>query len=241
MYQNDNILVYLPKKFKDYQVNINEIKLKVCGMKYAGNLKELVALAPDYVGFIFFPESPRYMAKTLSPADLQGVPEDIKKTGVFVNGNTEAMLAIGQEYQLNVLQLHGTESPEQCRVLKAAGYEIIKVFVIGDADFDFRQLAPYKPHVHYFLFDTKTQHHGGSGHAFDWKVLQQYDNEIPFFLSGGISMENVDQIGLLKETNLYAIDVNSRFETAPGQKNIGSLQQLKEKLYKINEEITSSQ
>jgi len=219
----------------------NALKLKVCGMKHAANLKELLELAPDYIGFIFFPESPRYMAATLAPADLQRVPENIKKTGVFVNADTEAMLTIAQEYQLNALQLHGTESPEQCRVLKAAGYEIIKVFGIGGADFDFRQLAPYKPHVHHFLFDTKTQHHGGSGQAFDWDILQQYDNEIPFFLSGGISLENIDQIGLLKETNLYAIDVNSRFETAPGQKNMGSLQQLKEKLCKINEEIGSSQ
>jgi phosphoribosylanthranilate isomerase len=169
------------------------------------------------------------------------VPGNIKKTGVFVNADTETMLNTARAYQLNALQLHGTESPKQCQVLKAAGYEVIKVFGIGNDDFNFRQLVPYKPHVHYFLFDTQTRHHGGSGRTFDWDILQQYDNEIPFFLSGGLSLENIDQIRKLKETNVYAIDVNSRFETAPGQKNIGSLRQLKEKLCKINEEEHASQ
>src|SRR5690606_33020457 len=107
-----------------HQVNINAIKLKVCGMKYADNLQELITLAPDYIGFIFFPRSPRYMAATLTPADLQVVPRNIKKTGVFVDADTETMLNTARAYQLNALQMHGTESPKQCQVLKAAGYEV---------------------------------------------------------------------------------------------------------------------
>jgi len=211
-------------------MNTSPIKLKVCGMKYAGNLKELVALEPDYIGFIFYPKSPRFMAETLKPSDLEIVPENTKTTGVFVNETTDTMLSMAQKYQLNALQLHGKESPEQCQELKEAGYEIIKVFGIGNDSFDFGQLKPYKPHVHYFLFDTKTKQHGGSGKAFDWEVLQHYDNEIPFFLSGGVSLDNVGQIKKLKETNLYAIDVNSRFETAPGQKDIEMVKELRELL-----------
>lgn len=176
------------------------------------------------------------MAETLVPTDLQEVPESIKKTGVFVNSMTEDILNFANEYGLNAIQLHGSESPEQCRNLKGEGFEVIKVFGMGNDDFDFKQLDPYKLHVDYFLFDTKTKHHGGSGLAFDWEVMRQYDNEKPFFLSGGISLENIDQIRLLKDSNLYAIDVNSRFETAPGLKEIEKLRQLKTMLTKINKE-----
>ena len=207
-------------------MNATSIKLKVCGMKHADNLKELVALAPDYIGFIFYSKSPRYMAETLKPEDLKVVPAHIKKTGVFVNADTETMLALARKYQLNALQLHGNESPEECQILKAAGYEIIKVFGIGN-EFDFNILAPYKPYVDYFLFDTQSKQYGGTGKAFNWQVLAHYDNEIPFFLSGGISLENIAQIQKLQGSNLYAIDVNSCFETAPGQKDIEMLKVLK--------------
>jgi len=207
-------------------MNITSVKLKVCGMKYVDNLRELVALAPDYIGFIFYPASPRYMKETLTPEDLKIVPASIQKTGVFVNADTETMLSIAQKYQLNALQLHGKETPAQCKVLKAAGYEIIKVFGIGNG-FDFGNLTPYKPYINYFLFDTQSKQFGGTGTAFDWEVLTHYDNEIPFFLSGGISLNNITQIQRLQGFNLYAIDVNSCFETAPGRKDIEMLKVLK--------------
>ncbi len=207
-------------------MNTTSIKLKVCGMKYADNLKELVALAPDYIGFIFYSKSPRYMAETLKPEDLKVIPAHIKKTGVFVNANTETVLSLARKYELNALQLHGDESAEQCRVLKVAGFEIIKVFGIGN-EFDFSTLVPYKPYVNFFLFDTQSKQYGGTGKAFNWQVLQQYDNEVPFFLSGGISLDNMAQIRKLQGFNLYAIDVNSCFETSPGQKDIEMLKVLK--------------
>lgn len=207
-------------------MNFPSVKLKVCGMKYVDNLKELVALAPDYIGFIFYPASPRYMGGSLTPEDLKIVPTSIQKTGVFVNADTETMLSIARKYQLNALQLHGQETPEQCKALKAAGYEIIKVFGIGDG-FDFGTLASYKPYINYFLFDTQSKQYGGTGIAFDWEILKHYDNEIPFFLSGGISLDNITQIQRLQGFNLYAIDVNSCFETAPGYKDIEMLKALK--------------
>jgi phosphoribosylanthranilate isomerase len=207
-------------------MNSPSVKLKVCGMKYVDNLKELIALAPDYIGFIFYPASPRYMERTLTPEDLKIVPASIQKTGVFVNADTETILSIARKYQLSALQLHGKETPEQCQVLKEAGYEIIKVFGIGDG-FDFGTLAPYKPYINYFLFDTQSKQYGGTGTAFDWEVLNHYDNEIPFFLSGGISLENITQIKKLQGFDLYAIDVNSCFETAPGRKDIEMLKVLK--------------
>jgi phosphoribosylanthranilate isomerase len=166
------------------------------------------------------------MAETLIPEDLEAVPANIQKTGVFVNADAETMLSLARKYQLNALQLHGKETPEQCKVLKAAGYEIIKVFGIGDG-FDFGALVPYKPYVNYFLFDTQSKKYGGTGIAFDWAVLKHYDNEIPFFLSGGISLDNITQIQRLQGFNLYAIDVNSCFETAPGHKDIEMLKALK--------------
>ncbi len=209
----------------------DRIRLKVCGMKFLHNTRKVAQMKPDYLGFIFYEKSRRYVADTLSPKDLQELPRQIKKVGVFVNASSEEMLKKAKGFRLDVLQLHGQESPEQCEEIKAAGYKVIKVFSLGKEDFDFSQLDVYKPHVNYFLFDTAGKDPGGNGETFDWGQLRRYDQEVPFFLSGGISLDNVPQLNALSFFNIHGIDVNSRFEIEPGLKDVNLVQRLKDKLY----------
>ncbi len=208
-------------------MNNKKIRLKICGTRYADNMADLAALLPDYLGFIFYPASPRYMAETLQPADLQTLPATIKKTGVFVNASPEEMIQTAQQYHLQALQLHGSESPEHCARLKKEGFEVLKVFSLGDENFDFNLLEAYTPFVDYFLFDTKGKYHGGNGQSFNWQQLNSYQGSTPFFLSGGISLENISRIAEVAHPALYGIDVNSLFETEPGRKDVQKLQQLK--------------
>ena len=206
------------------------LKLKICGMKFRHNMLKVAQMKPDYLGFIFYQKSPRYMPETLSPKDLQQLPKQTQKVGVFVNATTAYMQEQAKAYRLDLLQLHGSESPEQCEGLKKAGYDLIKVFSLGREDFDFALLDAYKPYVKYFLFDTKGRQPGGNGETFDWSLLRKYDQEIPFFLSGGVSLDNVNQLSALPFLNIHAIDVNSKFELEPGIKDINLLQKLKDKM-----------
>lgn len=196
----------------------SSVKLKVCGMRNSGNIAALAELQPDYIGFIFYPESKRY-ANDLDVKTLNALPSQIKKTGVFVNATEENIRAIVERYNLQAVQLHGNETPELCLKLKASGLEIIKAFGV-DNDFDFKTLDDYKNTADYFLFDTKTTSHGGSGKLFDWNLLKSYHLDTPYFLSGGLSIENITDIQNIKDERLFALDLNSRFETEPGVKNI---------------------
>lgn len=199
------------------------LKLKICGMKYADNIRSVAALQPDYMGFIFWERSPRFFS-----GELPKLPDPIKKTGVFVNAGFEEMVSAVQKHRLRAVQLHGQESPELCRRLKAhfttANIEVIKVFSVKD-DFDFGVLVPYETVCDYFLFDTKGKLPGGNGYRFNWKVLKDYPSQKPFFLSGGIGSEAVENIKSILKTTLpvYAVDVNSRFEIQPGLKDAEQL------------------
>ncbi len=196
------------------------MKLKICGMKYPDNILEVGTLLPDYMGFIFWEKSARYFDGV-----IPDLPKSIKKVGVFVNENTEVILAKAQKYDLQAIQLHGQESVVFCQDLrenlKQAQIEIIKVFSVDDA-FDFEVLKPFEAVCDYFLFDTKGKLPGGNGTTFDWKVLEKYPSSKPFFLSGGIGMEEMEAVKEILKTNLplHAIDVNSKFEIEPGLKNI---------------------
>lgn len=207
------------------------LRLKICGMKYPDNLQAVAALQPDYLGFIFYPKSKRYMADTLSPEMVQALPAGIQKVGVFVNADTEYILEQAKVYGLQQLQLHGDESPEQCAALQGRGYVIVKAFGV-DEHFDFELLKAYAPVVDYYLFDTKGPAYGGHGITFDWSVLQHYDKHKPFFLSGGIGLEEIEGLRELKDFPMYALDVNSCFEEEPGLKITGKLQLLQEQLRK---------
>lgn len=201
------------------------LKIKVCGMRDETNLSKLVEMKPDFVGFIFYDKSPRFVGDTLSETLLKSFPKSIKKVGVFVNANPEFILRTVKKYDLQLVQLHGNEMPDVCRNLKIRGINIIKAFAI-DENFNFTSLNNYKPHCDYFLFDTKGANPGGNGTTFDWSLLNRYDNDKPFFLSGGISLENIEQVVELSGLKLYGVDVNSQFEIEPGLKDLSKLQQL---------------
>lgn len=201
----------------------NPIRLKVCGMRDAVNMIEVAALHPDYMGFIFYRDSKRAVPSNFQiPNDF---PSGIKRVGVFVNESTPTILNLVKKFSLDFAQLHGEESPRRCEELRAAGVGVIKVFAIGAA-FDFKTVEPFKNVVNYFLFDTKGAEYGGTGTVFDWRMLQQYDQEVPFFLSGGLSPENIHHVAQLRGMNLHAVDVNSGVEVRPGFKDVVKIKEL---------------
>ena len=194
-------------------------------MRNPQNITDIAALNPDYLGFIFYEKSKRYVGEDFDEAATYHLPKGIKKIGVFVNASMEYVLSKVKRYGLDLVQLHGEESPEFCRDLQMKNITIIKVFAVGQT-FDFSILEPYKPYCDYFLFDTKGKEKGGNGTVFNWEVLKDYDNEKPFFLSGGLSLENVGKVKELQGLNIIAIDVNSGFEVAPALKDVEKVKQL---------------
>ena len=205
------------------------MKLKVCGMREPLNIKALSALTPDYMGFIFWAPSSRYV-ETTTPE----LPSAIKKTGVFVDASVDYIQSMVLKHNLQAVQLHGEETPQYCALVQDLGVEVIKAFSIKDS-FDFSQLDPYETSSDFFLFDTKGELPGGNGYGFDWSLLTNYPSQKPFFLSGGIGLEHTPQIKALLNTDLplHAIDVNSKFELAPALKNINALTQFKNELYEL--------
>ncbi len=204
------------------------MKLKICGMKFPENIQAVAGLAPDYMGFIFWEQSPRFFTE-----NIPELSKNIKKTGVFVDAPMDDVREKIEKHQLQAVQLHGKETPEYCRQLSALKVEIIKVFSIG-ATFDFHQLEAYEEVCDFYLFDTKGKLPGGNGYVFDWEVLKKYNSPKPFFLSGGIGLDEVEQEKKIHEADLpvYAIDVNSKFETEPGLKSIEKLHIFKKELIK---------
>ncbi len=196
------------------------MKIKICGMKYPENILEVSQLLPDYLGFIFYEKSTRYF-----DGEIPKIPDSIKKVGVFVNAKQDEILSKIKKYNLDLIQLHGNESPEYCQNLKQEKIKIIKVFSIDD-NFDFSELNNYEKVCDYFLFDTKGKLHGGNGITFNWKILENYTSKKPFFLSGGIGLEEIKKINGLN-LPIFAIDVNSKFEIKPGLKNVQLLQKIK--------------
>jgi len=209
-----------------------DVKLKICGMKEPANILDVAGLLPDYMGFIFFKGSKRYV-EGLTPVFVRDLPTEIKRVGVFVNEDLVKVAELATLFGLNAVQLHGDESPLYCAELRTElaeeGVAVIKAFGI-DEDFDFAILENYLDLVDYFLFDTQTPQHGGSGKVFNWELLQQYKLDKPYFLSGGIGPESLEQLHQIADPRLFAIDVNSRFEIAPGIKDIDKLKNFKERL-----------
>ena len=199
------------------------MNLKICGMKHPDNLSAVAALSPDYLGFIFYEPSPRYMAETLTPEVVRSLPTGVQRVGVFVNATTDHILTMAERYGLHALQLHGQEPPEQCQILHEQGYTIIKVVSVGQAPLDVAQLTTYQPYVDYFLFDTQGKQPGGNGQTFDWTRLHDYSLDTPFFLSGGIGPDETVALRERSLPQLHALDVNSRFETEPGRKDVDQL------------------
>ena len=187
--------------------------IKVCGMKHAGNIRELDKLKPDMTGFIFHPSSPRF-----ADAVPEYMPALSLRVGVFVNSDKDYILYKVREFGLNLVQLHGNESPEQCRAIRSKGIDIIKTFSLKAADAD-TLTAPYDGLCRYYLFDTPCAAYGGSGKTFDWTLTHSYHGNTPFLLSGGIRPESLEQILSFCHPSFAGIDINSGFETAPGLKD----------------------
>ncbi|WP_238784174.1 phosphoribosylanthranilate isomerase [Blattabacterium cuenoti] len=188
--------------------------MKICGIKF--KIQKISDLLPDFIGFIFYPHSPRFVGFNFIMPKFK---QKILKVGVFVNESEENILKIVKKHKLDIVQLHGTESPSYCEKLFQKGLKLIKSFRIDNL-FSFNQeTIDYIPFCTYFLFDSHTIHYGGSGKKFCWKKLDEYTFHVPFFLSGGIGMEDFDQIKNFFHPKMFGIDVNSRFEIFPGKKN----------------------
>jgi phosphoribosylanthranilate isomerase len=194
------------------------MKIKICGMKYPENIKDIALLNPDYLGFIFYPESKRFVGDDFELLDSGELTGNIKKVGVFVNESNAIIEKVVEQYSINSIQLHGNESPHQCQDLKEKGYNVIKAFSITDR-FDFSVLKEYELVTDYFLFDTQTTDYGGSGNSFNWQLLNQYNLSRPFFLSGGLGVHNIEQLLEFSHPMLHSYDFNSRLEIKPGLKD----------------------
>lgn len=208
------------------------MKIKVCGIRYLDNIAELAELPVDMMGMIFYPQSPRYIGKLSSPeidAFIQYTTKNgIDRVGVFVNEDIETVLETVDKYALDWVQVHGDESPQYVRELNKR-IPVIRALSISGKE-DIEKTNDYKGLFGYFLFDTKTGSYGGSGKKFDWSLLDLYNGTTPFLLSGGISADDADEILRIDHSKFYGVDLNSRFETEVGKKDITLLKKFIKKL-----------
>ena len=205
---------------------MNDKLIKVCGMREAENIREVEQLKVDMIGFIFYPKSPRCLYEL--PAYM---PVKAKRVGVFVNEDKKEIEIFADRFSLDYIQLHGNESPEYCHSLRATGLRLIKAFSIARRK-DFENIGTYEESCDYFLFDTKCEQHGGSGNQFDWSMLNSYKGKKPFLLSGGINPYSPHTLKELRHPQLAGFDLNSRFETKPGLKDVERLRHFLEELRK---------
>jgi phosphoribosylanthranilate isomerase len=207
------------------------MNIKVCGITEMKQLQQLDGLDIDFAGLIFYKDSPRYIGDKIPKAELKKADLDLKTTGVFVNPEMIDVLDAIDDYGLEVVQLHGDESPEMCEDLSSE-VEVIKVFRIsGDEDID-QLVAPYDAVCDYYLFDTGglKESFGGTGKQFDWSILSRAKIEKPFFLSGGIGPDDAAKIKAFQHPDFFGIDINSRFEKSPGVKDMGAVLAFKQGL-----------
>lgn len=179
-------------------------------------MHQLATLPVDMLGFIFYPKSPRYVVGKIDAAEIAKLSKHIARVGVFVNAEIEDIHEIAESFYLTVIQLHGNEAPELCRQLKAEGYTILKAFNIAKEN-DYEAYAPY---CDYFLFDTPSAQHGGTGQKFDWTLLENYKGTTPFLLSGGIGPDDAEALKHFNHPQFTGIDINSKFEVEPGIKDM---------------------
>ena len=204
------------------------MNIKVCGITEMKQLQQLDGLDIDFAGLIFYKESPRYIGEKISKTELKNTDFDLKKVGVFVNPEMIDVLDAIDDYGLDAVQLHGDESPEMCEDLSSE-VEVIKAFRVSDGvDID-KLVAPYDAVCDYYLFDTGglKESFGGTGQQFDWNILSKAKIEKPFFLSGGIGVEDAAKVKAFKHPDLFGVDINSKFETSPGVKDMSKVLQFK--------------
>ena len=202
------------------------MKLKVCGMREVANIKSVLAIKPDLMGFIFYPKSKRFVDEL----SLDGINfGTTQKVGVFVNEPLGSLVEKVKKFDLDYVQLHGDESPSYIAAVKYLGVKVIKVFRILD-QLPIDQILAFEQEADYFLYDTLSLEYGGSGKNFQWNNLNESPSSKPFWLSGGVSIESLKALGLIDHPGLTGIDVNSKFESHPGMKNIELLRALKKSL-----------
>lgn len=215
-------------------------KLKICGLTKPEQIRELILLKTDFLGFIFYEKSPRYVLNHLKMEDISKISHT-GKTGVFVNEKTDTITDIADRAGLNLIQLHGDENEDFITELKQKlrpDVKIIKVIRIGSTDQETTKKIEDMIHSHlsivdYFLFDTDSKAFGGTGKQFDWNILNEINIPVPYFLSGGISEENIENIRFLNHRP-FAVDINSKFEIAPGNKD---LEKIKKFISKETKEV----
>ena len=195
--------------------------IKVCGMKDPQNMKELQELRFDLMGMIFYSKSPRSILNS-NPKEIPIKKYGINRVGVFVNEDVNFIKEMIQNYALDLIQLHGNESYGDCLLLNEL-VPVVKAFSIKEQS-DIEKVNCFGEFEGYYLFDTKTPNHGGSGQKFDWSLLDTYKGEMPFFLSGGISKDDADLIKSIKHPKFIGVDLNSKFEVEPGVKDIKELE-----------------
>ena len=210
---------------------VANLLIKVCGMTDGENIRRVEQLGVDFIGFIFYPQSPRYLYEL--PSYL---PERAKRVGVFVNEQKEHVAVMVDRFGLDYIQLHGHESPDYCRSLRMAGMRIIKAFAIANPK-DLLNISAYEGLCDYYLFDTKTAQYGGSGHQFDWNLLNRYQGRTAFMLSGGINQYSTRAIRRFHHPMLAGLDLNSRFETEPGLKDVERISRFMVSLQTIKQEM----
>lgn len=194
-------------------------------MRDPENISGVVSALPDFLGFIFYPKSKRFVGFEPVPEILAAVPDTVRKVGVFVDEAPDKVLEVFRNWKLNVVQLHGRETPEYCRQIQRSGITVFKAFAI-DESFDFDALKAYSEVCDYFLFDTKGQLPGGTGQKFNWQLLRNYKGLVPFFLSGGIGPDDLEAIRNFEHPRWRGIDINSGFEISPALKDIEKVKRL---------------
>ena len=212
------------------QPSTNNYQLKVCGLTKMDQIQELISLNTNFLGFIFYEKSPRFVLNHLSLEEISEINHQ-GKVGVFVNESIERIAEISEKAKLSFIQLHGDEDEKfilQLRQILGNNIKIIKVIRIGNQSFDELQktINQQPSTVNYLLFDTDSKAFGGTGKTFDWQILNEIEIPIPYFLSGGISLENIHQLSTINHQPL-ALDINSKFETEPGIKNLEKIKTFK--------------
>ncbi len=192
--------------------------VKVCGLTDSKNINDVIALGVDFIGFIFYEESKRYIGDDLDANFIKSLTGKVNKVGVYVDEELDTILEDAEDLELGYIQLHGNETPAFCKAVRKKA-KVIKAFGI-DAKFDFEKLKKYEKDVDFFLFDTKSKEKGGSGEKFDWKLLKKYKLKVPVMLSGGITPHDGKAIKNLPYKFIKAVDINSKFEEKPGLKDV---------------------
>ena len=223
--------------------------VKVCGMREPENIRDVAALGVDWIGFIFYPKSPRYVSQIRSRAGIipdysvfmkheelsskelssKEMMRQVKRVGVFVDDMPQNIVTRAVNYELDIIQLHGSESIIMIDNLRSTlapsirkGIKFMKALSISTAE-DILRYKEYEGHVDYFIFDTQTPLVGGSGNHFDWNMLDAYDGNTPFILSGGVGPDDAERVLSIRHPMFAGIDLNSQFETAPAVKNVDAL------------------